>query len=72
VINEFSHRAYRCGNDCYCMYDTRLKDQCMVDGAGVLKSYGFRVETQAKWLVIMLSIILAMRLMGWAVMMWKK
>jgi ABC-type multidrug transport system ATPase subunit len=72
ISNEFATRTYRCGYNCYCMYDTVLKDQCLVAGDGVMAIYGFNVGNQGKWVGIMLGIIAAMRLMAWAVMVWKK
>jgi hypothetical protein len=54
------------------MYDTVLKDQCLVAGEGVMAIYGFNVGNQGKWVGIMLGIIAVMRLMEWAVMVWKK
>jgi ABC-type multidrug transport system ATPase subunit len=72
ISNEFSTRTYRCNDNCYCMYDTALRPQCMVAGAGVMKQYGFAIGNQGRNAGIMLGIIAAMRLMGWAVMVWKK
>ena len=72
ITNEFAHRVYRCGYNCYCMYDTDLKDQCLVDGPGVMASYGFKVQGQGRWFGIMIGIIVGMRLIGWTIMVWKK
>jgi ABC-type multidrug transport system ATPase subunit len=71
VNNEFATRNYTCAN-CYCMYDTVLRPECKVAGAGVLKLYGFNVGNQGRWVGIMLAIIVVMRFMAWAVMVWKK
>jgi len=72
VSNEFGHRDYSCGQDCFCQYNTPLKDQCMIAGTGVLKMYGFEDDLQAKRVGITLGIIAVMRLMGWAAMQWRK
>ena len=71
VVNEFGYRVYACGDNCQCMYDTVLKDQCMNDGAGVLEQYGFDITGEAKSVGIVLAIVLVLRLMGWAAMQWR-
>jgi ABC-type multidrug transport system ATPase subunit len=71
VSNEFGTRNYTCAN-CYCMYDTVLRSECKVAGVGALKLYGFEIGNQGRWVGIMLAIIVAMRIMAWAVMVWKK
>jgi ABC-type multidrug transport system ATPase subunit len=68
IVNEFGYRSYGCGSGCHCMYDTALKDQCRVDGAGVLENYGFNTGKQSQDVGIVLAIILALRLMGWIVL----
>jgi ABC-type multidrug transport system ATPase subunit len=72
VVNEFGYRIYKCAEDCYCMYDTALKDQCLIDGVEVLKQYGYKLGETPKHVGITLAIILVMRLMGWAAMQWRK
>jgi hypothetical protein len=72
VVNEFGYRVYACGDGCQCMYDTALKNQCMIDGAGVLEQYGFDINGEAKSVGIVIAIALVLRLMGWAAMQWKR
>lgn len=72
VVNEFGYRVYKCAEDCYCMYDTALKDQCLIDGVEVLKQYGYKLGETPKHVGITLAIIFVMRLMGWAAMQWRK
>ncbi len=72
VDNEFGYRNYRCGDGCYCMYNTELKDECMIAGTGVLRMYGFGLGGQGKRVGITIAIIVVMRLMGWAAMKWRK
>jgi len=72
VVNEFGYRVYACGDGCQCMYDTALKNQCMIDGAGVLEQYGFDINGEAKSVGIVIAIVLVLRLMGWAAMQWKR
>ncbi|KAI9765233.1 MAG: hypothetical protein M1840_007725 [Geoglossum simile] len=72
VSNEFGYRDYSCGRDCFCQYNTPLKDKCMIAGKGVLEMYGFDASPQAKRVGITLGIIAVMRLMGWAAMQWRK
>ena len=71
VDNEFGYRNYRCGEGCYCMYNTKLKDQCLIAGEGVLRMYGFGLGGQGKRVGITIGIIVAMRLMGWAAIKWR-
>lgn len=65
MVNEFSERQYSCGTGCQCMYVTRLADQCLIDGKGVLDSYGYGTESTGKWIGILVGIILGYRLLGW-------
>lgn len=71
VDNEFGYRNYTCGVGCYCTYDTKLRSECLIEGAGVLDIYGFGTGGQAKMVGITVAIIAFMRLMGWAVMQWR-
>jgi hypothetical protein len=71
VVNEFGYRTYGCGDGCQCMYITALKDQCMIDGAGVLGMYGFDTNGVAKDVGIVIAIALVLRLMGWAALKWR-
>jgi hypothetical protein len=72
VVNEFGYRVYRCGEDCYCMYNTALKGQCLVAGVDVLHQYGYKLGETSKNVAITLGIIFVMRLMGLAAMQWRK
>jgi ABC-type multidrug transport system ATPase subunit len=72
VDNEFGYRNYSCGEGCYCMYNTELNDQCLIAGEGVLRMYGFGLGGQGKRVGITIGIIVAMRLMGWAAIKWRK
>jgi hypothetical protein len=54
------------------MYDTALKDQCLIDGVEVLNQYGYKLGGTSKNVGITLGIIFGMRLMGWAAMQWRK
>jgi hypothetical protein len=62
VVNEFGYQVYKCGKG--------LKDQCMIDGVGLLKQYGYQLGGMLKNVGITLGF--GMRLMGWAAMQWRK
>jgi ABC-type multidrug transport system ATPase subunit len=74
VVNEFGFRNYTCGDDCFCMFNSRLASECLIEGSGVLQSYGFDVtaDPEAKRVGITIGIIAVMRLMGWAALKWGK
>jgi ABC-type multidrug transport system ATPase subunit len=72
IVNEFGYRVYSCGNNCQCMYDTSLRDQCKIDGNGVLENYGFDINGELRSVGIALAIILVLRLLGWAVLHWRR
>jgi ABC-type multidrug transport system ATPase subunit len=72
VVNEFGSRVYACGESCHCMFETRLKDQCLIDGVGVLENYGFHTGGVGKSVGIVIAIVSVLRLMGWAAMQWRK
>ena len=72
VENEFGYRAYSCGQDCFCQFNTPLRDQCMIAGTGVLQMYGFDIDSLAKRVGITIGIIAVMRLMGWAALQWRR
>ena len=72
VVNEFGYRVYACGDGCQCMYNTLLKEQCMIDGVGVLNNYGFNTKGEARSVGIVLAIVLVLRLMGWVTMQWRR
>jgi ABC-type multidrug transport system ATPase subunit len=72
VVNEFGYRVYACGENCHCMFETSLKDQCLIDGVGVLENYGFNTSGVGRSVGIVIAIIFVLRLMGWAAMQWRK
>ncbi|KAF3917797.1 hypothetical protein ABW20_dc0104077 [Dactylellina cionopaga] len=72
MVNEFSRRNYECGEGCHCMYSTPLESQCMIDGDGVLKVYGYSTGKNGEWAGILVAIILAYRLLAWFVLWIKK
>jgi len=72
VENEFGFRAYGCGQECFCQFNTSLRGQCMIAGTGVLEMYGFDIDSLAKRVGITIGIIAVMRLMGWAALQWRK
>lgn len=72
MVNEFGKRTYTCGSDCYCMYQSDLADQCMIDGQAVLSSYGYDTGNVGKYVGYMLIITLGYRLLGWVVLYLRK
>lgn len=72
MVNEFSGRSYGCGGGCRCMYETRLADECRIDGQGVLDQFGYRNGYLGKNVGIMIGIIAGYRLVAWLVLMWKR
>jgi len=54
------------------MWDTPLKQQCLIEGVAVLNQYGYKLGETSKNVGITLGIIFGMRLMGWAAMQWRK
>lgn len=73
MVNEFAARTYSCppnksGDGCTCMYETELASQCLIDGRGVLEQYGYKTGETGKWVGILIGIIAAYRLLGWAVL----
>lgn len=66
MTNEFADRVYSCNAECYCQYNTVLRDQCQIQGLGVLQEqYGFVGGSQRLWVGITIGIIAALRLFGW-------
>lgn len=65
MVNEFSNRVYSCGSDCNCMYQTEMASQCMIAGQGVLDQYDYSTGMTAKWVGIMIAIIVGYRVLGW-------
>ncbi|KAJ4171376.1 hypothetical protein NW754_013145 [Fusarium falciforme] len=68
MINEFSDRAYACGEGCRCMYDSHMADQCKIDGQAVLDQYGYETGHMGRDVGIMISIIFGYRLASWTVL----
>lgn len=72
MVNEFGARNYTCGTgsdgSCSCMYETPLANQCLIEGTGVLSSYGYKTGETGKWIGILLGIVLGYRLLGWLVL----
>lgn len=48
AVNEFGYRIYSCDDACYCRYNTALRSQCMIDGAGVMEQYACETGGEAK------------------------
>jgi ABC-type multidrug transport system ATPase subunit len=72
MVNEFGYRTYDCGPDCDCMYNSPLRDQCMIDGNAVLDQFGYGRGKVGKQVAYMLLIILVLRLLGWVVLRFKR
>ncbi|KAH0535981.1 hypothetical protein FGG08_007118 [Glutinoglossum americanum] len=68
MVNEFAHREYSCGIGCTCMYQTDLAPKCMIAGTGVLDAYGYTQGRTAKWVGILLGIVVGYRMLGWVVL----
>ncbi|CAE7009589.1 hypothetical protein P3342_003048 [Pyrenophora teres f. teres] len=76
MVNEFGKRNYNCetvaGGACQCMYPSALQDQCLVEGKAVLGVYGFDTGDQGKHVGYLLVIVFVYRVMGWAVLHFRK
>lgn len=72
MVNEFSNRAYDCGSDCNCMFQTDLASQCQIAGQGVLDQFGYSTGKTGEWVGIMIAIIAGYRLLGWLVLVLRK
>ncbi|KYK56962.1 hypothetical protein DCS_03968 [Drechmeria coniospora] len=68
MVNEFSDRDYSCGEDCRCMFDSPLADQCMIAGQAVLDQYGYVTGQLGQNVGIMMAIIFGYRLASWLVL----
>jgi hypothetical protein len=67
AFNEFAERSYSCNQQCYCQYDTSGRDQCQIQGLGVLEQqFRFYGGSQGLWVGITIGIIATLRLLGWA------
>jgi hypothetical protein len=76
LVNEFKDRTYECDKlsdgSCHCIYVTELQSECKIDGRGVLEAYGYNPEKAGLWVGIMISIIVAYRILGWLVLFLRK
>ncbi|KAK0711016.1 P-loop containing nucleoside triphosphate hydrolase protein [Lasiosphaeris hirsuta] len=78
MINEFSERVYSCAStgpgpeECQCMWQTDLADQCLIRGQGVLDQYGYKPGYMGKDVGIMMGIIVGYRIAAWIVLKLKK
>lgn len=74
--NEFDQRNFTCSasieGQCECAYDTDLKGQCLIAGSAIPASYGLGDAASAHSVFVMVAIILAYRLLAWAVLVWKR
>jgi hypothetical protein len=72
MVNEFGGRNYACermvDGGCFCMYQSRLEDKCLIEGAAVLESYGYGTGDVGKYVGYMLVITLGYRLLAWVVL----
>lgn len=72
MVGEFKDRTYSCGNGCRCMFSSPLEQQCQVAGTAVLQQYGYGNDERGMWVGILISIVIAYRLIGLAIMYVKK
>ena len=74
--NEFDQRNFTClpsiGGECKCAYDTNLKSQCLVKGDAIPASYGLGEAATTYSVLVMVAIILAYRVLAWAVLVWRR
>lgn len=74
--NEFGQRNFTCRplleGDCECAYDTTLENQCLIKGNAIPASYGLGEANSRYSVFVMLAIILAYRIIAWAVLVWKR
>ena len=71
MVNEFKARSYSCLPDCQCTFPTGQL-ACRIPGTEVLRSYGYPLGREDKWVGIMLGIIAVYRLLGWIALWWRK
>jgi hypothetical protein len=72
MFNEFEGREYACGDGCQCMYPSRLRAECKIDGVGVLEAMGYREKRVGLWVGILLALIVVMRFGAWVVLVLRK
>ena len=72
MVNEFGSRNYSCERQqdggCFCMYASRLQEQCLVEGKAVLGSYGYGTGEVGRYVGYMVLIVLVYRVLGWGVL----
>jgi hypothetical protein len=73
--NEFGQRNFTCGpvleGKCDCAYDTPLKGECLIKGDAIPASYGLGDAPATYSVFVMIAIIIAYRVLAWAVLVWK-
>ncbi|KAM9930347.1 hypothetical protein OXX59_000562 [Metschnikowia pulcherrima] len=62
MFNQFENTIYKCGAGCQCMYASDLADQCLIDGAAVLKTLGYRSVNHGLWVGLMLALTFSLRI----------
>jgi hypothetical protein len=72
MANQFQHQTYSCGSGCNCTYQTELASQCQIAGTGILDQYGYKTGLRGTWVGILIGIIAGYRLLGWAVLVFRK
>ncbi|KAJ1323031.1 ATP-binding cassette subfamily G (WHITE) member 2 [Microdochium nivale] len=77
MVNEFGSRSYSCDvvpgspgrpQECTCLYQTELADQCLIDGKAVLANYSYSLGQTGKMVGILLAITVGYRALGWLVL----
>ncbi|KAI1861575.1 hypothetical protein JX265_009542 [Neoarthrinium moseri] len=72
MVNEFADRVYDCaqvpGGGCHCMYSTKLEQQCLIQGQGVLDQYGYRPGHMGRNVGILMAIVVGYRVAAWVVL----
>lgn len=77
MFNELEGREYRCdrlanSSGWQCMYASSLQDEGKIEGAAVLRSFGYGRKREGMWIAILLAIIAGLRLLAWVVLKLKK
>ena len=76
MVNEFGERNYSCerleDGGCFCMYSSRLQEQCLVEGKAVLESYGYGTQNLEQYVGYLVVIIFVYRVLGWLVLYLRK
>lgn len=72
MVNEFGRRDYSCerlaDGGCFCMYPSKLQDQCLIEGEAVLQSYGYGTGDVGRYVGYMILIVFVYRVLGWFVL----